>query len=74
MNTKQFPRAVVYAPEVHHHFVVWVDRRAGEITLACQDCLDTFSAGISELDMIRTLISQDDDAQCIAWIECGREA
>lgn len=74
MNTKMFPRAVVYAPHVHHHFVIWVDRAAQEVTLACQDCLDVFSVPTSKLDMIRTLISQDEDAQCIAWIESGNEA
>lgn len=68
MATK-FPRAVVVDPDKHHHYVVWVHRGSSEVMTACVDCADVVMLSLSQLDQLRSLVRNDDDAQIIAWVE-----
>lgn len=64
-----FPRAVVLDEGRPHHYAVWVHRNAAEVLAMCIDCGDLAKLPLAKIDLLRSLLQNDDEVQVVSWIE-----
>jgi CDGSH-type Zn-finger protein len=64
----RFPNVVVVNPDAAHHIVITVDRPEGRVRYVCSCGVDA-NIPICDLDMLKSIIRDTDNAQVLAWIE-----
>jgi hypothetical protein len=67
MSTR-FPRAVVVDPLAAHHIAITVDRTEGRVRYSCSCGVDA-NIPICDLEMLKSIIRDTDNAQVLAWVE-----